>query len=149
MNTAQDKARNKQEDASPLVAEMVDQASRCYADFSGHLLPPSNEEAEARGCEAVRRMGLRFSAILADVNRVVREETVDLHGRPFPPPHRVVKALHDLEQSFALMSGIESYAHLLSQPLVPWDEIRAELDPPECREWMKTALAAYPIPATA
>jgi hypothetical protein len=27
---------------------------------------------------------------------------------------------------------------------VPWDEIRAELDAPECREWMKTALAAFP-----
>jgi hypothetical protein len=137
------KTRKKHEDFAPLIAEIVDQASRGYADFSGHLLPPSNEEAEARGCEAVRRMGLRFSIILADVNRAVDEETVDLDGQAFPPPPGVVKALRDLEQSFTLMSGIQSYRDLLDQPLVPWEQIRTELDAPESREWMKTALAAY------
>jgi hypothetical protein len=137
------KSAEEQEDGAPLVAEMVSQASRGYAGFSSNLLPPSSKEDEEVGNEAVRQMGIMFSTILADVNRVVRDESVDLDGELFPPPPGIVKALGDLERSFVLMRGIQSYDDLMRQPLVPWDEIRAELERPESREWMKTALAAY------
>jgi hypothetical protein len=134
-------------DGAAMVAEALDQAIRCYADFSSRLRPPASEKEEAVGNNAVRRMGARRSAILAEVNRVVDNdpESIDLNGQPFLPPQGVVNALHDLEDSFTLMREIESYADLMAKPLVPWERIRAELDTPESREWMTLALAAYPF----
>ncbi|MGA9762642.1 MAG: hypothetical protein WBQ14_09480 [Gaiellaceae bacterium] len=135
---------------APLTAEVLDEASRDYAEFWNDLdARPSTEEGERIVCDLIRDEGTQFSTLLAYVNRLTSESTVDLAGEELPLPEGVAKALRHLQDSFVLLTGISSYDDLLNQPLVPWDEIRAELDTPECREWMKTALAAYRVPEPA
>ena len=132
-------------DLAPRLAERLDVASRSYAEFWDDLaVAPADEEDERIGCEIIRDGGVQVSTRLALMNQLVNKSVVDLDGEEFPPPLGVMNALRDLQDSFTLLAGIHSYGELLIQPLVPWDEIKAELDKPECREWMKTALAAYP-----
>jgi hypothetical protein len=136
---------NQHFDLAPLVAEELEIAGRDYAEFWNDLdARPSTEEGERIVCESIRDEGTQVSSHLARINQLANRSVVDLDGEEFPPPLGVMKALRDLQDSFALLAGISSYDDLLEQPLVPWDEIRAELDTPECREWMKTALAAFP-----
>jgi hypothetical protein len=135
---------NQQEDLAPLVAKMLDGAARGYADFWGGIhFKPSSEQDEAIGCEAVREQGATFATLLAYASRLIGDKTPDLDGEEFPPPSGVMKALNNLQNSYTFMATIQSYQHLLNQPLVPWEDIRAELEKSESREWMKTALAAY------
>lgn len=138
-------APNQHFDLAPLMAEEIEIASRDYAEFWESLaVAPADEEDERIGCESIRDEGTQVSTHLARINQLANGSVVDLDGEEFSPPPGVINALRDLQNSFALLSGISSYDNLLEQPLVPWDEIRAELDTPECREWMKTALAAFP-----
>lgn len=139
-----EKQSDQHEPVAPVVADMLDQACKSYAEFWSCLsVKPSTDEDDRDVAERVRRGGAKVATYLAYVSRLVEGSVIDLDGRPFPPPSKVLKALRDLQDSYTLMASIESYDDLLNQPLVPWDEIRAALDEPEAREWMKTALAAY------
>ena len=130
---------------APLVAEELEIASRSYAEFWDDFpITPVSEEDERADCEIISDVGVQVSTHLALINQLANKSVVDLDGEEFLPPLGVMNALRDLQDSFTLLAGIHSYGELLNQPLVPWDEIRAELDAPECREWMKTALAAFP-----
>lgn len=53
----------------------------------------------------------------------------------------MVRAVNDLYDSLAMLSKVESYRHLRKPPLVPAEQIKAELESPEARAWFKAALA--------
>lgn len=134
-------------DLAPVLAEGIDEACRYYAELWENLAArPATEEGEHFVCDLIRDDSSTFSDALARLNRLANETVVDLNGRPFSPPLGITETLRNLHDNLALLANIRSYDELLERSLIPWEEIRVELDKPECREWMRTALAAYPVP---
>lgn len=56
-------------------------------------------------------------------------------------PEPVIRALNELHYSLAMMTTAETYDDLLELPLVPAEQIKAELESPEAKAWFKAALA--------
>jgi hypothetical protein len=140
---------NSQEttDTAVYVAKTLERASEVYLKVypAFGLLGEEDAEAERKLAQRARGLSAVYAEHLANALRLIDLGQVEIIGRPLPPPAAVVKALRDLQRSYALLAEIEdSLDEALRLPLVPSAQISASLDKPESREWMTAAIAAYP-----